>query len=190
MIVKKEWLNGFLTKMKTNRKLEFGVYAGLIAIISILYVSSFVGKTETQQTNTKSTEMVTESFSVSEQEVEARLEMALSAIRGAGAVEVMITYETGPEIIPAMSVDKQTNSAVTGSGTTESETESSAPATISQSGGNQPIVLTERQPTIRGVIVIAEGAADITVKMDLLQAVQTVLGVSANCIDVFEMSAK
>ena len=37
------------------------------------------------------------------------------------------------------------------------------------------------------VIVVAEGAVDIRVKMDLLAAVQTVLKVDASCVDVFVM---
>ena len=37
------------------------------------------------------------------------------------------------------------------------------------------------------VVVIAQGASDIQVKMELAQAVQTALGVSASKVDVFEM---
>lgn len=187
MNIKKDWVSGLIVKIKTNRKLEFTIYAVLIGLVLILYFSSFV---QSEETNHLSSERSANASVSSEQEVEARLEKILSSIRGAGEVKVMITYETGPEIVPAMSVDKQTNSSSNGSGTTESETESSEPATITQSGGNQPIVLTERQPTIRGVIVIAEGAADIAVQMDLQIAVQTVLGVSASCIEVFEMTSK
>lgn len=105
----------------------------------------------------------------------------------------MITYDTGAQIIPAMSTDTQTGiTQSSGTGTesvTENRTESSRPATVSQTGGNEAIVLTEKQPVVRGVIVIAEGAADITVRMNLQNAVRTVLGVDLSCIDVFEMKA-
>ena len=129
----------------------------------------------------------------SERETEERLKNVLSCIRGAGEVEVMITYDTGAQIIPAMSTDTQTGiTRSSGTGTesiTENRTESSRPATVSQTGGNEAIVLTEKQPVVRGVIVIAEGAADITVRMNLQNAVRTVLGVDLSCIDVFEMKA-
>ena len=38
------------------------------------------------------------------------------------------------------------------------------------------------------MIVVAEGAADIGVKLNLYNAVQTVLQVDANKVDVFEMN--
>ena len=40
---------------------------------------------------------------------------------------------------------------------------------------------------MRGVIVIAEGAADVSVRVKLSNAVMTVLGISADRIEVFEM---
>ncbi len=45
----------------------------------------------------------------------------------------------------------------------------------------------ERQPTVRGVIVVAQGAADISVRMKLQSAVQAVLGVEASRVEVLEM---
>ena len=55
------------------------------------------------------------------------------------------------------------------------------------SGGESPIILTERMPKIRGVIVIAEGAADISVRFSLAAAVSTVLGIDENSVEVFAM---
>ena len=66
----------------------------------------------------------------------------------------------------------------------ENRTESSRPATVQ----DEALVLTEKAPAVRGVIVIAEGAADIGVKLKLQSAVQTVLGVEIDQIEVFEMS--
>ena len=60
---------------------------------------------------------------------------------------------------------------------------------MSTSGGAETIVLTEIEPTIRGVIVIAEGAADVSVRLKLQNAVITVLGITAERIDVFEMKS-
>ena len=103
----------------------------------------------------------------------------------------MITYDTGTQIVPAMSTDTQTGvtqSSSSGSESlTENRTESSRPATISQSGGNEAIVLTEKQPVVRGVIVIAEGRGGHKRSDEPANAVRTVLGVDLSCIEVFEM---
>ena len=183
----KDRVKSLLDKIKQNRKLEFVIYGVIILVIIVIYFSSFQVKEESKNEQSHVTQ---EEITFSELAVEQRLEKALSSIRGAGKVEVMITYETGPEMIPAMSIDRQENNAESSSGTTQNRTESTKPATVSVSGGNEPIVLTERQPTIRGVIVIAEGAADITVQMDLILAAKTVLGVSLDCIEVFEMTGE
>ena len=61
-------------------------------------------------------------------------------------------------------------------------------ATVSTEGGQSPIILVEREPEIRGVIVVAEGAADPAVRLSLQRAVQAVTGVPLSCIEVFEMN--
>ena len=103
----------------------------------------------------------------------------------------MITYETGPEIVTAMNTDTNTNRSETvendKESKTEQQTESKKPATVSGNGGSEPIVITEKQPAVRGVIVVAEGADNISVRMDLQRAVQTVLNVSAANIEVFAL---
>lgn len=137
----------------------------------------------------KDNDVVVSEVSVStESGLEERLAKTLSGIKGVGRVEVMITYETTSRLVPAMSTDTQQNSS-SGSDGSESQTntESSSPATISKNGGNEPIVLTEVQPLVRGVIVVAEGAEDIAVKLNLQYAVKTVLGIDDDCIEVFEM---
>ena len=41
---------------------------------------------------------------------------------------------------------------------------------------------------IRGVIVVAEGAADISVRLSIIAAVSTVLGINESCVEVFVMA--
>lgn len=179
-------------KLKTNRKLEYLIYGVIVVIIIALYVSTLFPKDESAASSISPGQSST-TLSSSEQDVEQRLCNVLSNIRGAGAVQVMITYETGPELVPAMSTDVNSNSSEsTGSdgqqNSTQQQTQSSKPATISGSDGSEPIVLTEKQPSVRGVIVVAEGAADVMVRLNLQRAVQTVLDVPAANIEVFEMA--
>ena len=168
--------------MKKDKRLELGIYA-LLAVLGILIYSASCGR-ETESPPAQS-ETGEEMFA--ESSVEERLAETLSCIRGAGRVQVMITYETGTQIVPAMSTDVQssTSQSTSEGGTTvnENRTESTRPASLQE----EALVLTEKAPEVRGVIVIAEGAADIAVKLRLERAVETVLGVDANCIEVFEM---
>ena len=113
-----------------------------------------------------------------------KLEIAIYVALGLAAVLIYVST-----IIPKSPEEPKDNDVVVSevSVSTESGLESSSPATISKNGGNEPIVLTEVQPLVRGVIVVAEGAEDIAVKLNLQYAVKTVLGIDDDCIEVFEM---
>ena len=183
----------FLARVKTDKKFEYAVYGalGILAVLLMVWPTADKkgGQSNKLAEDTSAGSMIL-TQSGGEGETEARLKQILSHIRGAGVVEVMITYETGKQIVPAMSTDVQsstTQSQGDVSSVSESVNESSQPATVSRNGGNEAIVLTEVQPKVRGVIVIAEGAADVRVRVNLQNAVMTVLGIDADCIDVFEM---
>lgn len=178
-------ISRFIQKLKTNRKLEIGVYAALGSLALIIYLSSvFSGSTKNDTADT-TTEL--SAISVSDNDIEERLSNALSNIRGAGRVTVMITYDTTAQIVPAMSTESQTGENSSSDSSSRDSSDSSTPATVTRDGNEEPIVLTQIEPTVRGVIVIAEGAADISVRMNLQHAVETVLGIDADCIEVFEM---
>lgn len=178
--------------LKANKKLEMAVYIGLALLIVLLYVSTLFPKDKNVPSSAEPA--VSSQYAAnSELEVEERLEAVLSSIRGAGRVEVMITYETGPEIVTAMNTDTNTNRSETvdndKESTVEQKTESIKPATVSGNGGTEPIVITEKKPAVRGVIVVAEGADNVAVRLDLQRAVQTVLNVPAANIEVFALES-
>ena len=124
--------------------------------------------------------------------LESRLEDILSAVRGAGRVRVLITYSTAGERVAATVSTTDESVSETSGGTTATRSEQSRetkqPATISIEGGQSPIILVEKEPEIRGVLVVAEGAADPAVRLSLQRAVQAVTGASLSCIEVFEMN--
>jgi stage III sporulation protein AG len=104
----------------------------------------------------------------------------------------MITYESTSEIVPAISVDKQTStttdSSDNGTSTTNTENTQSEVVTVGSSSGNSALVLKEISPKIRGVIVVAEGADNIAVKLNLLSAIETLLNVNPDQVDVYKMN--
>ena len=51
--------------------------------------------------------------------------------------------------------------------------------------GNAPVVTKEIYPKVKGVVVVAEGAADPIVKQDLIAAVKSILDVADHKIGVF-----
>ncbi len=179
-------------KLDIKKKIQYlAILLVVIVILTIYFASSggFANKSDnkTSQASAQVTAGVQEASSVEQQ-----LKNTLSQIEGAGQVEVMITYESSGEIIPAISVDKQTTTTTDEdegrTSTTNTENTQSEVVTVGGSGGNSALVLKEKSPEIRGVIVVAQGADNIRVKLNLLSAVQTLLNISPDQVDVYKMN--
>lgn len=166
-----------------------------VAVIALIFSSDLLVKNSSSKTNVKETSGDTfvqqdSIFKTEEEIVEARLKEILEQIKGSGKVEVMVTFEMGPEIVPASNTvetrdtteEKDANGGVR-IVTSENLTENVV--TTNDNKGNNPLVIKEIKPQIRGVIVVAEGAEDAQVKMQLYDAVKTVLQISANRVQVY-----
>ncbi|MGI6705472.1 MAG: stage III sporulation protein AG [Clostridia bacterium] len=182
-----------IEKLKSSKNIEILIALVIIAIIISLYTSTFDKSVEASKEQSITTNAVLAEKEGSIQDpIEVKLTKILKSIEGAGEVEVMITYESGPEVVPAMDTEKndtntQENDSNNGKRITQTTNESRRPVTIQQNSGTEPLILMEKMPEVRGVIVIAEGAKNIRVKMDLLRAVETVLRVPPNRVEVFAM---
>ena len=154
----------------------------MIALLLLCWPQLFAfGKTE--QTQTEETSSSTFNAETEKQ----RLASILSSIKGAGAVEVMITYEGEAEKVPAYDNNSTTSSTVDAQNrSTTNQSTSTKPV----SGSEDLVVITEKSPQVLGVVIVAEGANDLTVQMELSRAAQTALGVEASKVEVFEMKQK
>ena len=125
--------------------------------------------------------------------LEKRMAEALSQIKGAGRVTVMLTLSYGREIVVAE--DKTANESITkdtgaqgGGRTTETSSVDARKIIITgRDGVRAPLVLREVEPKIEGVIIIAEGGDSILVKQALTSAAEAILGLDIAKIQVFEM---
>ncbi len=59
-----------------------------------------------------------------------------------------------------------------------------------ENGEKKPITQKTIMPKIEGTIITAEGAGDINVKENIIQAVSAATGLASHKIQVFEMSKK
>jgi len=178
-------LQSLLAALRANRKLELLVYAGVVVLALGLYFSGSCAKPPPAAPHASSPPQSARN------DLEKRLTSVLSCIRGAGRVEVMVTYETSGEIVPA-TVSQTDESLQTGAGGTgmqsQQQREVTQPALATSGGVQAPIVLVEKEPVVRGVIVVAQGAADPMVRLDLQRAVKVVTNIPISCIEVFEMT--
>lgn len=119
-----------------------------------------------------------------EENIERRLENILSNVEGVGMVKVMVTTKNSSEIMIAKDISEERTSTTDG-GVNNESTKNEAKNVIL--GNEEPLVLTEYQPKIEGVAVIAQGGGNIKIKNEIIKAVQALLGVESHKIEVLKM---
>jgi stage III sporulation protein AG len=127
-----------------------------------------------------------------EEEMESRLERVLSSIQGAGKVLVKVSLISGPVYEYAQNVvsnSKTTIEAVNGGTREIGEKAEEGKLVITRGQGNSeiPVVVTENKPVVQGVLVVAAGANDPQVRVELGRAVEVALGISSYQVYVLPM---
>lgn len=111
-------------------------------------------------------------------ELEAKLNQVLAAVKGAGAVTVAVTYSESAETVYVF--DQEV------SGQTSTDGDSSSEKTSLAAVNDAPVAIKRLQPKVQGVTVVASGAGDPLVKERLYQAVKGLTGINANQIAIIE----
>ncbi|MEG1963741.1 MAG: hypothetical protein RR123_02605, partial [Clostridia bacterium] len=166
----------FSKKIKQIKHIEV-IIAIILCVVGVLIYSSLA----TPKAKTKVT------IATNEENMSKELAYALSQIAGVGKTEVLISYHGGKQLKIANKTEK--HSDITGEAGAQNEkvVETITPIIINEGGQSKPIILEEIMPKIEGVIVVAQGADDVNVKVNIIIAVATVLNVDNNKIKVFNM---
>ena len=106
----------------------------------------------------------TASVSAYVDELERKMENCLSQIKGAGKVEVIVSVSSGLKSVFCLNGDDSL-------------------ATIN----GKPVEVTRDYPEISGVVIVAEGANNLGVKVSLLSAAQVYLDIDESKIKVLSM---
>ena len=116
--------------------------------------------------------------------MEQQLEALLSQVDGAGRVRVLLTLKTGPA--SAYQTDRSVSERREG----ESESLSEEEKTVILSRGSaydEPAVVSTAYPVFQGALIVAEGGADPSVRLQLSAAVAALLDLGADRITVVKM---
>lgn len=118
--------------------------------------------------------------------LEKKLTEILEKFHGVDKVHVMITLEDSSEKIPATDKTRlvETTEEIDSEGG-ERKIKREDEKTELLNLSDEIIVLKEVQPNVKGVIVVAEEIEDGIILENIYEAVKTVLGVSANKVQVF-----
>ena len=157
----------------------------VLSILAIVAVVIFINFGNESRVTSKSEDVIPFEYQTTMKycsDLESKLVAILSQIKGAGNVSVMLSVDGSPELIYAMDSDSKVSSNSSGSTTTNSST----PIIVQTSSGSSPLVLSENLPIVKGVIVVSSGANDIAIKLDILNAVSTLLDISTDKIRVLK----
>lgn len=178
-------------KKKTRDVLITFVILGVVLILAANFIFSG-GKAESKVPDKNDTYVEASKISTSDEkdELQKKLESILSKISGAGNVNVMITYTTSKETIPAYdtknnSSDIQEKDNTGGTRNTKTNDSQSQMVFEESSGGTKkPVVLKELSPEIKGVLIVADGASDAVIRESLVRAAQVVLDIPVHKIEI------
>jgi len=193
LVVKK----GERNNKKTIENLVVFVIILIITIIAINAVWKDNKKGNTQNKDSAYKKLAESSNSEtnsesSDENIEKKLENILSQMEGVGKVKVLVTYSQTSQIVPLYNQDLQVS-------TTEESDKEGGTRTISENKEKKDIIYQETNgekipitgsiisPKIEGAIITAQGASDVQVKTNIIQATEAVTGLGAHKIQVFEM---
>lgn len=170
-----------------KKKLKPLICLVVICILCLIAISVMPkDKKEETSVSTKA-EVNTTSNDTEKEDLEGKLKKILSKINGAGDVDVMITFKSSEEIVPAYNsnITTETTKEQDSSGGERTTTNSTQNKTMITSNSNEPVVLKTSEAEIKGVIVVSSGANDPAVKELLYDAVKTSLQISGHQVEIY-----
>lgn len=168
---------------------------GTIVMVGIVFATAPLKKEATEPTfGDEAASVVSDKVSMDELSYEESLEKKLSeilaALEGAGETKVMVTTRTTDEQVLAQEViqivEKKDETDV--SGKTRTDSKEDTKTKVVMKNGSTPFIVKKNRPQIEGVLVLAEGADNVTVRNAIIQAVASVLNVPVHKIAVFKMA--
>lgn len=157
--------------LNSNNKLKIIVALGLVGMLLIAGTSIFPAE---KKEKAKSIE--TQDWNEYKKQLEDELKNVISSIDGVGNCEIMITLcDTNENVYAQNSTEK----------TDEKKTEYENDYVIYDGeNGDNPILIKQYFPEVKGVAVVCDGGDDIHTKEKIVNSVTALFNISANRISV------
>ena len=170
-----------MVKKIKKEQLLIGVLIGIL----LLVIAIPVPKTE----KNKQTEAVKEEISEKEYSMEAELKEILQRISGVGRTEVFITYEDEGKVVVEKdeSVSEELIEEADSSGGTRITTSTRNEKATVYGNADVPYVIQELSPTIKGILVVAEGGGNMMVKKQIQETIEALFGLDSHKISIMKM---
>ncbi len=167
------------------------IFAGVAGIL-LIFLSQFwsTSSSSDKKSSSVSSASTTSAYAAS---MEKSLCGIIGNIEGVGRVKVMVTLQSGVQYVYEQNEKATSNQTQTSGDNAQTQqsadTEESTVLAQDGSGDEEPVIKTEMQPAVQGVIVVCDGGGDPVVKEEVLETVMTALGLSATSISVNPMAS-
>ncbi len=170
-------------KMPIGKQKKWVIFL-IIGAICFLMFDGFGNKDKKEEDATQKTENGGFNIETYAKMTEEKLETIISEVKGAGKVCVMVTFDAVNEKVIAKNNKNNLTTDIDGEKSKNiSENEDSV--LLYESGNEEkPFVLKEKLPVPSGVLVVASGAADENVRLEIYEAVRALYGISGHRIKV------
>lgn len=167
-------IKNFIAKNKLKLIIALGMCGILLIAATSVFSSDDSGETRVQET------IQATDWSAYKSELEQELTDVISAMDGVGACEVMITLNETNENVYAQNSSEKTE---------ENKSEYESEYVIhSGENGDDPVLIKQYFPQVKGVAVVCTGGDDIRVKENIVNSVTALFNISSNRISVSKIN--
>lgn len=173
-----------MIKKLKKEQLVIGMLAVVLLIVILIPVP---GKEEEEQAVEKAEETVSKPMET--ETMESQLKEILQKISGVGQVEVFISYRDSGKIVIEKdeSVSEELIQEADSNGGTRTTTTSRNEKQTVYGAADMPYVIQELSPTVEGVLVVAQGAGNVSIKKQIQETIEALFGLDAHKISIMKM---
>lgn len=177
-------IKGFFNKLKGIKHIDIILTILFIAIILLIYFSTFSNSNVKSAQDAKNSQIVKSTTENSNtlltysKEVEDKLYGVISQLNGVGKVKVSVKLQGDVEYVYAYTTKVETLENGT-------KVETKTPILINENNKSEPLVLQTIMPKVESVVVVATGAKNTNVKLDILRVVELLYNLPSSKIEIF-----
>lgn len=180
-----------LSKLKANFKpgpfIKKYKYLLLVILVGVIFMVWPSGDGKKSVPSSSGTGVSTQVSGVDD--LEDKLSDAISKIDGAGKTTVVLTLKSDWETVIAQNTETEYNSQKSSDSSSTEEKETATAVTVDGDSGDQVVVLERIYPKYQGALVVCEGANDVKVRTEVLNAVSRLTGLGTDKITVSKMKS-
>lgn len=169
--------------VQDDKKRKLILIAGII-LIGIIFLSGFWNDKKDSQAAQSTAQGITEEEYV--QQLEKKVKELLRGIDGVGNPDVMLTLESGSEYVYQSETKRSTDRTDTSGETTQErlDDEHTIVMVEGDNGKKQALIRTELTPKIQGIVVVCDGADQVSVQTQIIDVLTTAFGISSARVSV------